>query len=352
MKKFLLVCSLGLMGLSGLMSQDLHYTLFNFSPLLINPAQSGSFLGTIRIGGIYRDQWGGIVSRQYRTPSFYIDAPIIRGFRKNDWVGIGLNNVTDEAGSLKLKTSISAISGAYHFGLGRDGKSVFTVGIQVGQVERKLKLPTEAGVVVFSDQVNLNPSMGPIGPGAIGQSQDFIDGDPKKSYTDINAGFLLRSKVDNETDYTVGLAFNHIGGPEYNILNKGTSRDSEKRPMRITAHGTYNRKLNDAWSLSPAFLFQNAGTGRELLVQAWAGNQINDDFQLMGGLGYRFGESLQALFGVNYKDEFKAALSYDINTTTLNKGKGFPGSFEIGGYYILKIYKKPNVKPAILCPEF
>ena len=35
-----------------LQAQDIHYSLFNMSPLSLNPAQTGAFHGTFRIGGI------------------------------------------------------------------------------------------------------------------------------------------------------------------------------------------------------------------------------------------------------------------------------------------------------------
>ena len=41
--------------------QDIHYTLFNDSYLTTNPALTGSFYGSYRIGSIFRDQWYSIL---------------------------------------------------------------------------------------------------------------------------------------------------------------------------------------------------------------------------------------------------------------------------------------------------
>ena len=63
---------------SSLAAQDIHNSLFNMSPLSLNPALTGAFEGTARIGGIYRAQDFGISeARGYYSPSFYIDAPVI-----------------------------------------------------------------------------------------------------------------------------------------------------------------------------------------------------------------------------------------------------------------------------------
>ena len=83
-----------------IIGQDIHFSLFHMSPLTLNPAQTGAFSGTARIGGIYRDQWGSVINDQFTTPSFYIDAPVIRGFGKYDWVGGGVVSYTDKVGTL------------------------------------------------------------------------------------------------------------------------------------------------------------------------------------------------------------------------------------------------------------
>ncbi|HQU59713.1 MAG TPA: PorP/SprF family type IX secretion system membrane protein, partial [Saprospiraceae bacterium] len=128
-----------LMAILGtLQAQDIHYSLFNMSPLTMNPGLTGSFYGTVRVGGIYRGQWYNVSDATgFETPSFYADAPIVRGFRKNDWVGVGIAVFNDKAGSVKLRTNASLISAAYHLGLGKDGNNVLTLGLQAGSVSRR-----------------------------------------------------------------------------------------------------------------------------------------------------------------------------------------------------------------------
>ena len=83
-------------------AQDIHFTQFDMSPITLNPAMSGAFKGTFRIGGIYRDQWASVIENQYRTPSFYIDVPAFRGFGKKDWVGIGVSFLNDQSAYQKF----------------------------------------------------------------------------------------------------------------------------------------------------------------------------------------------------------------------------------------------------------
>ena len=94
-------------------AQDIHFTQYYMSPLTINPAQTGQFAGTIRLGGIYRNQYASLIRDEFSTPSAFVDSPVLPGFRKKDWIGAGLGFFTDKAGSSQLKRSSFALSGAY-----------------------------------------------------------------------------------------------------------------------------------------------------------------------------------------------------------------------------------------------
>ena len=134
-------------------AQDIHWTMFNMSPLTLNPANTGAYEGSFRIGGIYRDQWNSISGADgFNTPSLYVDAPLIRGFRKNDWVGIGIVTVNDKAGSANLRTQGSLLTAAYHASLDRRGKNVLTLGIQAGSITRRL----DQERLLFADDFDQN----------------------------------------------------------------------------------------------------------------------------------------------------------------------------------------------------
>src|SRR5690606_1000058 len=72
------------------------------------------------------------LSRSYRTPSFYIDAPVIRGFRKQDWVGAGGVLYQDQAGTGNLTTGGLWFAAAYHLGMDKASKRVLSLGLQYG----------------------------------------------------------------------------------------------------------------------------------------------------------------------------------------------------------------------------
>lgn len=326
---------------SGLQAQDIHYSMFHMSPLTLNPAHTGAFKGTARIGGIYRGQWFTVPnSNGFETQTIYLDAPIIRGFRKQDWVGAGMTNISDNAGSVRLKTSGSLMSVAYHLGLGKDNKSVLTLGLQGGSFQRKINLQR----LIFEDQLAVE-----VGGGGMATSADNIN-EKSDSYFDVNAGLMLRSELNDDMQLEAGLSFNHINEPKYGLSSGGTDRS--KRPMRINVHGRLKYQLSDLWSVTPGFLYQTTGGASEFALQSWAGYKFNDDYTLNGGLAYRFGDAAEIMAGVDYRQDLRVTLSYDVNLSALNAATNSVGGFELSAFYILKIYKKPDVTPAILCPVF
>ncbi len=122
--------------------------------------------------------------------------------------------------------------------------------------------------------------------------------------------------------------------------------------MRLTAHAQLNTSLNAKWTLTPEVYFSNISPAKQFQAHAWAGYWLNpaENIKLNGGLGYRVGDSAQLLLGLDYKD-FKVALGYDFTLSDLSDTNSRQGGFEIAAYYTGKIYKKPDVKPVILCPH-
>ena len=67
-------------------SQDIHFSQYYFSPLSLNPANTGDFLGDYRIAMNYRSQWRDI-QKAYKTTSLSGEANI---YPANQQTSIGL----------------------------------------------------------------------------------------------------------------------------------------------------------------------------------------------------------------------------------------------------------------------
>lgn len=128
--------------------QDVHFSQFFAAPLLTNPAQTGNFDGSVRVGGNYRDQWGS-VTVPYRTFSTYVDAAIQPKKSVNRF-GIGLVALNDQAGDGLLTTNKVYLNTAYHIGYTEKDAVRFAVGLQGGFVQKSFDLSK----LIFDSQWN------------------------------------------------------------------------------------------------------------------------------------------------------------------------------------------------------
>ena len=338
MNRLLLFCFVIMLGCGSVSAQDIHFTMFNMSPLSLNPAYAGAYKGTARIGGIYRDQWSSFLRNQFTTPAFFVDAPIVRGFRKQDWIGVGMLTVNDQAGSARLKTSSNFLTASYHLALDKARTKILTLGVQGGSVRRRI----DQERLLFGSAFDIEQGAFVNDPGeSISQE--------KSSFT-VNAGLLLRMQLEDNQEADIGLAVGHVNQPEYNLLSTA-NRDNRSRPMRITVHGRYRTMLTEKVSLTPSLLFQTTKGTNEIAAQAMAGYQIKEDVELLAGPSFRLGDAFALMAGAQYGD-LRVGVAYDFNISSLNQASNTLGGFELAANYIIKLYKKPNVKPAVLCPEF
>ncbi len=309
-------------------AQDIHFTQFQMAPMNFNASQTGMFSGTARIGGIYRDQWS-----IFKTPSVYIDAPILN-IMKKDWLGIGFTAIKDEAGAAKLNYTGAKLAVAYHHAFDKKRKTVMSIGAQYGLMGRSVN--REA--LRFEDEI-LN------GTGGVGGSADYGKITDAK-FKEIDAGVSLRSLLSKKADMVIGVGLNHLNSPKNGQVDKGY-----KLPMRMIAHGQVNMDMGSKWIFSPAFLYQSIASVGEFELQGVGTYKFNPDWNFRGGLGYRLGDAAQVILGATYKD-LNVGFSYDIGMSGTNSALKNVGAFEIAANYILKIAKKPKVDPVIFCPRF
>lgn len=343
-----------LMGLFGsLQAQDIHWSLYQMSPLTLNPALTGAFNGTARVGGIYRDQSRVGLENGFTTPSFYVDAPILN-VGKKDWVGVGGMIYNDEAGSVGLGTVGAYLSASYHKALNKKGTSLISFGLQGGMMQRRIDIDQLIlGDGISQDFAN-NETVG------TSRSMDLDRIDDSSSAFDLNAGVTISSQVNKQTDLTIGISLYHILKPSYGLIDEnknatGIRADSTtvELPRRFQLHGLFNFDLNKKWTLSPGFLYGRISSANEFQIQTMLGYTLNKENNTVFkfGPGYRINDAAQLLLGLDMKD-LKVAASYDMTLSRQNDINSGVGAFEIAASYIIKIFKAPTVKPVIFCPRF
>ncbi|MEM9887605.1 MAG: PorP/SprF family type IX secretion system membrane protein [Bacteroidota bacterium] len=379
--KILLFSLFALCACMTLPAQDIHFSMFDLSPLTMNPAHTGSFLGTIRVGGIHRTQWQSS-SADFATTSLYVDSPILAvGKKKRDWIGIGMTLLNDVAGRERapnnrsnitsggLTTSFAIPSAAFHKVLDKKGNYVLTFGVQIGAVSRNFDVSSdiltpdgaaaslgfqvediELDQLVTRAQVDQNSGL------------NLLNSIP---FTDVSTGLLLTSKINDDSRLVVGAAIGHIVKiGEYSIINPVRDTSSMappppdpdendqtlKRPATIKFHANLDQQITEKISVHPGLFFQTTKGLTEMMLHANVGYQLNDDFQVLGGLGFRLANAGILMGGVQYKD-WRVRMAYDLNVGQVAQ-VGLQNTFEIGASYIIKIFQEPKVDPVILCPKF
>jgi len=335
-----------LSGLFTQLSAQDSWTLYNMSPLTLNPALTGSYLGTARIGGIYRDQaFNAAGVTGYTTPSFYIDAPIV-AIGKRDWIGIGGMFYADEAGSAALTNQGAYASIAYHKALDKKGNTLLSFGLQGGLLSRDI----DVNELRFGDEV-----LGELQSGTFTQTPENRSNLGGSSAFNLNAGVMLTARLNKLTDLNVGLSFQNILSPNYALDNTqtvNTPKGSRDLPIAFKLHGQFNFTLSDKWLLSPTFLYNQGYGWNQMQVQSMVGYKINDKDPMIVklGPGYRLGDAFEILLGVDYKS-FRFGASYDLTVSDLSDINNGQGAFEFALSYIIKIFKAPTVKPVVICPR-
>jgi type IX secretion system PorP/SprF family membrane protein len=325
-------------------AQGLHFTQYNMSPLTLNPALSGKYEGTFRVGGIARDQWRSVIaSSAYQTQSVYIDSPIMRGLRRKDWIGLGVMAFQDVVSAGKLKHSAFKISAAYHLALDKKGTSMLSFAGQFGSESRDVNNSYyyENDVLKSVDSRGSDVLLGDKDAMASGNASNW------------NAGVLFSSKLNKTTDAQFGLTFANITRPELTLSVRDTN-PNPKLARRTVFHGKFDAKVSKLWTVSPSFLFQTTAKQDEIMIQALAGYlwDAKRDLTFNMGLSYRLADAVSPMLGARYK-KLTLGFAYDIRTgQILNQASGGRGGMEIAAYYIQRIYKQPKIKEKILCPRF
>lgn len=268
--------------------QTPQFTQYMYNMSVLNPAYATDNPEFINLGLLYRSQWIGIEGGP-TTGIFFAHSPI------TERVEGGISIVHDQIGGVVKETNAFADI-AYVLPLGDFHR--LSLGLKAGATF----FSTNFDGFVYSDPLpdpafasNLSKTFPNFGIGAYYFGEEF--------YLGLSAPNLLRSKHLEESS---GVVVNGV----------------EEIHMFLT--GGYVFKLNNNLKLKPAFMTK-AVKGAPLSVDLTTNVLINDSFEL--GVGYRFDDSVNALFNIKIAPTLRVGYSYDY--TLNNLGKFNSGSHEI-----------------------
>lgn len=313
MRKNLILICLFFIG-HGLSAQDIHFSQYYFTPLLLNPANTGAFTGDTRAFINYKDQWRGI-DVKYQTMSASCDFNLLKK-ANGSYMGLGLVIFDDKSGEGTLKQTQGALSLAYSTAISKSNN--LSAGLQAGYGHRS----TDFSGLTWDNQYN-----GKTFDGTSSSGEQFGGG---VGFVDMSGGILLNAKIENKYNLKTGVAVFHINTPNQSLLNN--SKDLLNRKYVIHSRAELPIE-NTNTSFLPDFLFMVQGGHREINFGTLIRYQLQDASQYTGivkgssialGAHYRLQDAF-VITGIYEMANFQLGVSYDINTSSLNsatQGKG------------------------------
>lgn len=317
----------------GLQAQDAHFSQIHSFPLHLNPAMTGFFDGDIRGGAIYRNQWFNVKSdnsnAMAQTAGAFVDASLLKGVLKQDYLGVGANVYHDWAGDLNYRTTDLALNIAYSKGFGRTIKHSIALGWS-GQLRMTGLNLSKA---VFSDGISENIA---------GNSTSF----------DVGVGVRYHIAIRRRLNMYVGGSYTHILQPTERLVLNGTPISG-----KITVHAGAVVDLNDKFNLIPSAMFVYQGKQWQVNAGTYAQYVFSTDGDEKNGIALgvwsRFAQPAPDALIAGARLDFKGlqvAVSYDFNISELSKASNFQGAAEVGLTYIGSV-KRPK-RDRVPCARF
>lgn len=302
-------------------SQDIHFSQYFYSPLNLNPANTGNFDGDWRFVNNYRNQWKSL-SIPYRTIGVSFDHQL---YIYSEQFSYGFDIINDKSGPAGLTVNKVFASLAYHKKIENNS---FHWGIQGGMVFKsylldELTFPSQFDMTtgyfnhqLFNNETNINTHL---------------------NYPDLNMGALWQKQLRNILT-EIGFSAFHLIMPKESFND-----DNNKLPIRYAIYGGIHIPIKSFYLKPQAFeMRQHRATdlliGLEAgfnlkkapigLKKVFAGTFTRNDFSTTN-------DAFIFMLGIQIK-QLQLAFSYDMNTSSLSVATNNRGAFEFSLIYISK----------------
>lgn len=325
---------------SKVYAQDVHFSQYMLTPLLLNPASAGAYSGEHRAFLNYKNQWNGMAERgaAYRTFMCSYDTRLKSKKQKKARIGVGFNAFRDVAGDLNIGTTQLNFSIAGIVNL--NDKMLLSGGIQSGFVQKGL----DASKMKWDSQYDKEID----GYNASLPSND-INNVPSRIYGDFSFGLAWTYNVKKSTNpYTndqllfhAGLSAFHLNRPNQKF--KIYSDDFEALRTKFALYGDGYIGLGaSGYQLVPSLLVAQQGPYREIVAGTMLRWVIRAESRYTGyvqgmaasvGIQYRANDAVIPMCLFEYSD-FAMGVSYDVTTSSLAIGTRGRGGLELALRYV------------------
>jgi type IX secretion system PorP/SprF family membrane protein len=317
---------LALVANSAFAQIDPHFSQYYANPLWLNPALTGVTDGSFRANINAKQQWSNL-NDGYLTVGASFDAAPTKNFA---FGGIIINQ---RAGAVAYNQLSALASASYRIRFGQAGDKIINFGLQAGIINKSIDLSR----VTLGSQYN--PNVGYDG------AMPFDEAFAAENFTapDANAGVMFFDAADYKmVNVFVGGSVAHLNRPRDRFVG-----GNSKLPMRFAAHGGARIKINNMFGITPNALYLSQGSANQFAVGAYAQMMLNNETDVLFGSNYRVDDAAIAFLGFHIKS-MVFGVSYDFNTSDLNRATGSKGGLELS---ISFTGKKGIVGPNFFCPR-
>lgn len=321
----------------SLKGQDLHFSQYYRTPLLLNPANTGGNDQDIRLMAIARNQWA-TVPVSYN--SIGVSADMNFPFKINrDKFGLGLQMTADRAGDSKYTTMQGSLSGAYHLTTSGMNYMVLSIGGTVNFYQRRY----DPYQLTYDNQFNgdyFDPSI------PINEQFDRLS----LSFIDFGLGLNYQQTIMDRHAFSIGGSLQHIASTEQSFL-ASSQNTLLQRKYNIYLSGEFMVYKN-AIGIMPLFFYQYQDKKEELVIgqgisfNLYPKSETRNKIKL--GCSYRTGDAIIPWIQWEYND-FSIQGSYDANTSPLRIATNSYGGMELSIGYVIG-FRPARERQQDFCP--
>lgn len=306
-----------LLAFCGAQAQDVHFSQYYFSPLSLNPANTGNMKGDYRLFANYRTQWKEL-GQAYRT---YSGGGDLNFYPSNQQLSAGLIFINDLSGTNMSVNKILPSFAAHRKLAGFE----WHAGVQPGVVIRSIDFFKNS----FPDQLNWE-----TGHFDHRLPNSETDVNQRLTYLDLNAGVAVSRKF-GALEAAIGFAAFHVNNPRESFFG-----GRKHLPGRQVYHALISYRFG---ALVAGIHSMYVHTTR---VSDWVGG-INLEYVLsrdafftnsfFAGVMHRSGikrnpDAVIATAGLNFSN-YTMGFSFDLTRSQLKTAVDSRGAFELAIIY-------------------
>lgn len=332
-----LICFLALSS----SAQDPHFSQNQNTGSYLNPALSGIYEGSMRIGLNYRDQWASVLGAEKFTTG-NVNADKKFEIFDGDYFSVNVNAMFDQAGRSHYNQAMLHLGGSYIKKLSENynGGQYLSFGFRAGMGQNSL----DWGRLWFDRQFDRN---GQFVNTEANNGESGITGGRGKTdfYPDLGVGLFWYMITGENSNLYAGFSANHLNKPNISLL-QSSSTNGQNLYTKWSGHIGGELALNNTISILPALMVWVQGPswqsvlGSAIKYNGYGDGDLSMRLGLMGRLANNVSSSASFdsfIVDVGFEfSKYTIGLSYDFTVSNLSLASKNRGAFEL-----TLIYTKP-----------